>query len=176
MDNPSHENNISDGYVIIKEEKIPLERKTILNDRISIIMPEEFAIMSKEDADIKYPSINRADEIYTNKETSVNLSVSHKSDTAANKDIPEVKDALQEVVMRVYPASSVIDSETIEVAGINIAYYDFDTAAIDMDIYNLIFFISLDDRLVLGSFNCPWENMDEWKPVIVQMLGSVEVS
>ena len=175
-DNPPHENNISDGYIIIGEEKIPFERKSILNDRISILMPEAFDIMPKEMAEIKYPSMNRADEIYTNEETTINLSVSHKNDAAANEDISEVKDALQEVVMRLYPASSVIDSETIDASGVNIAYFDFSSTAIDMDIYNVIFFLSLDDRLVLGSFNCPWENMDEWKPVVLQMLGSVEVN
>jgi hypothetical protein len=175
-DNPPHENNISDGYILVDEEKMPFVRCPVLNGRLSVIMPEAFEIMTKELAEIKYPSINRPDEIYTNSETTINFSVSLHDDEAANEDIPDVKDTLQKVIMRMHPASRVIHSKTIEVSGINIAYFDFKTAAIDMDIYNMMFFLSINGRIVVGSFNCPWVNMDTWKPVITQMLGSMEVN
>ena len=44
-----------------------------------------------------------------------------------------------------------------------------------MDIYNMMFFLSVDNRIVVGSFNCPWQNMDVWKPVIEQMFETVEM-
>jgi hypothetical protein len=135
-DNPPHENNILDGYIFFNEEKIPFAKRLILNGRMSIIMPEVFIIMPKELAEIKYPSLNRPDEIYTNNETTINLSVSLKNDKASNEDIPVVKDKLEQAVMRIHAASRVIDSETMKVSGINIAYFDFVTPAIDMDIYN----------------------------------------
>lgn len=176
VDNPPHENNILDGYIIMNEEKIPFVRRDVYNGRLSFILPEAFAIMPKELAEIKYPSIQRPDEIYSNNETTVNFTVSLKNDTATNEDIPNAKDAIQQAVMRVYAASKVIDSETIEVADLNIAFFDFVTPAIDMDVYNMLFFFSLDDRIMLGSFNCPQEDMDVWKPVVTQILESVEVN
>jgi hypothetical protein len=174
-DDMPHTNNILDGYIIINEEKIPFARKPLLDGWISILMPEAFVIMPKELAEKKYPSIQRPDEIYTNNETTINLTLSLKNDKAANEDIPNVKDTVQQVMMRMYPASRIIDSEIIEVSGINIAYFDLSTPALDMDIYNTMFFFSIDNRVVVGSFNCPWENMDIWKPVVVQMLGTVEM-
>jgi len=35
---------------------------------------------------------------------------------------------------------------------------------------------SLEGRLVLGGLNCPVGSMDDWKPVFLQMLESVELT
>ena len=172
---PVHTNNILDEYVIIDDEKIPFRRRTVLNKRVSVILPEKFFIMAKELAEKKYPSVNRPGEIYTNSETTINFSLTYTKDAATNEGIPEIKDILQQAIMRMHPASVIIDSEVIDVSGLNIAYFDFVTPAIDIDIYNVTFVFSFDKRLVVGSFNCPQENMDEWKPLLVQMLQSTEV-
>lgn len=171
-----HKNNILDGYIIIDEKKTAFERRTILGGRLSVLMPEPFVIMPLELAEKKYPAIQRPEEIYTNNETTVNFCVSLKNDNATNEDIPRAKDMIQHAVMRMHSGSKVINSETIEVSGINISYFDFCSAALDADIYNMMFFLSVDNRIVVGSFNCPWQNMDVWKPVIEQMLGTVEMA
>jgi len=174
--NKPHVNNISDGYIIIDEVKVAFERRTVLAGRLSVLMPESFVIMPLELAEKKYPAIQRPEEIYTNNETTVNFCVSLKNDKAANEDMPHVKDVIQPAVMRMHSGSKVISSEVIEVSGIKIAYFDFCSAAIDADIYNMMFFLSVDNRIVVGSFNCPWQNMDVWKPVIEQMLETVEIA
>jgi hypothetical protein len=172
---PVHINNILDEYVIIDDEKIPFRRRTVLNKQLSVIMPEKFAIMSKQLAEIKYPSVNRPGEIYTNSETTINFSLTHTKDAATNEGIPEIKEAFQQIITRMHPASNIIDSVVLDVSGLNIAYFDFVTPALDMDIYNVTFVFSLDKRIVVGSFNCPQESMDEWKPLLAQMLQSTEV-
>ena len=173
---PVHVNNILDGYAIIDDEKISFKRKPMLKKQITVVLPEKFTIMAKGLAEKKYPSVNRPDEIYTNAETTINFSLTHSNDPATNEGIPETKDALQQVITRMHPASKIIDSDLIDASGLSIAYFDFITPALDMDIYNVIFVFSLDKRLVVGSFNCPPESMDEWKPLLVQMLQSIEVN
>jgi hypothetical protein len=175
-DKPEDGKNIMDGYVIFNEEEILFKQKNILNKILSIMMPEIFAAMPKAIAEIKYPSINRPDLIYTNSETTINFSISHREDEASNDDIPEVKDMLEQMVMRMYPASSVIESKSLNVGEKNIGYFDFITPAIDMNIYNMTFILSLEERLALGSFNCPEEDMDDWKPVFIQMLQSIRIN
>ena len=172
---PKPEINIADGYVIVGEEKIIFSRKFLLDKKFSIIMPETFKLMSKAVADIKYPSINRPDFIYTNEKSTVNFSFSHKPDEAPNEAIPEIKDVVEPLAMRMFPASSVIDSDAFEANGRNIAYYDFIAPALDDDIYTLTFMFSLEGRVVLGGCNCPAGDMDDWKPIFLQMLGSLEV-
>lgn len=170
----AHENNISDGYIIIHEERIPFGRKAVFDGKMSVIIPETFELMPEETAAVKYPSAERPDFIYTNEETTVNFSLAHKDGKAANEDIPGVKDMIQEFVAKMHPASAVIDSEVIEVSGKNIAYFDFVAPAIDTEVYNMMFVFSLEGRLAIGSFNCPIDDMEDWKPVFVQMMQSIE--
>ena len=174
--NQPHENNIFEGYIIFNEERIVFQKRTVLDGRLSVLMPETFVIMPLELAEKKYPAIQRPDEIYTNSETTVNFCVSLKNDKATNEDIPRAKDVIQQAVMRMHSGSKVINSETIEVSDLNIAYFDFASAALDADIYNMMFFLSIDNRIVVGSFNCLWQNMDMWKPVVEQMFETVELA
>jgi hypothetical protein len=74
-----------------------------------------------------------------------------------------------------YPTSKTKDSDAINVTGLTIAYFDFTTPAIDMDVYNATFIFSLNARLMLGSFNCPLVNADDWRLIFVQMMKSVEL-
>ena len=176
VEQPKYETGITDGYIVMNEEKVIFMRKFQLDKKFSVIMPEKFKLMSKEVAELKYPSIERPEWIYTNEDTTVNFTFTHREeDEASNEEIPEVKDILQPLAMRLYPASEVIDSETLEVNGINISYYDFIAPALDVDIYTLTFMFSLEERVVLGGFNCPEEVMDDWKPIFLQMMESIEV-
>ena len=172
---PVHINNILDEHIIIDYKKIPFARRAVLKKRVSVVLPEKFAIMSKELAETKYPSVHRPSEIYTNAETTINFSLTHTKEAATNEGIPKTKDTLQKVVMRMHPASKVFDSDVLNVSGLQIGYFDFVTPALDMNVYNVTFVFSLDKRLVVGSFNCPHESMDDWKPLLVQMLQSIEV-
>ena len=174
VEQPKYETDITDGYIVMGEEKVVFMRKFQLDRKFSVIMPEKFKLMSKDVAEIKYPSADRPEFIYTNEETTVNFTFSHREDEASNEEIPEVKDILQPLVMRLYPASSVIKSETLEAGGKNISYYDFIAPALDMNIYTLTFVFSLEGRIVLGGFNCPEADMDDWKPIFLQMMESLE--
>jgi len=82
---------------------------------------------------------------------------------------------VQPIAMRMYPASSVIESETLDAGGKNISYYDYIAPALDMDLYTLVFLFSLEGRVVLGGLNCPGDEIDDWKPIFLQMLGSIEI-
>jgi len=172
---PKHENNINDGFIIINFEKIPFKRRLLLDKKISVIMPEAFELMSKEHAEIKYPSVNRPDFIYTNEKTTINFMLTHRNDKVPNEEIPKMKDVVQALVMKLYPSSSVIESETIEISGKNLSYFDFMTPTLGADMYNLSFIFSLEGRAVLGACSCPENDMDDWKPVFLQMLGSIEI-
>jgi len=174
QEEPEYENHINDGYIIIAHTKFPFKEEVISDDEFSMILPEMFSVMSHEMAQIKYPSQSRPDFILTNPETTINLTFFHKDDEVTNADIEEVKNAIQEIMMRLHPTSKVIDSTVIEVQERNIAYFDFVSSAIDTNVYNLMFFFSLSGTLLMGSFNCLHQDMDDWKEIFIQMLQSVK--
>ena len=76
-------------------------------------------------------------------------------------------------MQRLHPSSEIIEKNTAEAENCRLAWFDFVTPAIDTDIYNIMFFTSLQGRLLMGGCNCLDEDKDVWKELFVQMLGTV---
>ena len=167
---PKHENNIHDGYIIVDDERIPFQKIEILEGNMSIIMPELYEMMPDEMAEKRYGTEDSPDIIYTFINGDINFALSYKDDLLSeDEDIPGVKDLVQRMVMRSFPGSKVIESEIMEASGRTVAYFDFAS-----EVYNLIFFFSLGETLIMGSFECFLADKKDWKPVFLQMLGSIE--
>jgi hypothetical protein len=66
-----------------------------------------------------------------------------------------------------------LDSDTMKVDGKNVSYFDYISPALDTEIYNLMFFFSLDEKIVIGSCNCPRSYMNDWKPIFMQMIQTL---
>jgi len=49
------------------------------------------------------------------------------------------------------------------------------TVKYDDKIYNLVFFAILDGRMLICSFNCLKEQMDDWQPVAKAMMLAAEI-
>ncbi|HBI62282.1 MAG TPA: hypothetical protein DDY31_13895, partial [Lachnospiraceae bacterium] len=109
-----------------------------------------------------------------NKETTVNVTFSHKREKLKEGEEEEIRNYMKEIVKRVQTSSEMIEEGTVKTEeGCLLAWFDFVTPAIDTDIYNLMFFSSLGGRLLIGSCNCLDADREDWKVFFMQMLGTV---
>lgn len=169
------ENDIHNGFIIVKYKKLEIEEKEILDGSLSMMLPAEFQIMDENLAKVKYPDEDRPDYIYTNDDTTVNLTFSlDNSGELDNNEVEEVKNLLAKQIKRLYPASKIEDSQTIDAEGKNISFFSFDIPLIDGNLYNLMFFMEHKKQLLMGSFNCSIYQKKQWKPLIRQMLMTVK--
>ena len=170
QEKPAHVNDIRNGYIIIDDEEIPFKKNGILDGRMTITMPEVFNVMSTESAEQKYGAEDRPDTIYTFDNNDVSFTLTYKEGLLTeDEDIPDVKDVTQRMIARSLTDSKIIESKVLEANGRTYAYFDFAG-----DIYSLIFFFSLDGCLIMGSFECLRSCMNDWRPVLLQMLASIE--
>jgi len=91
-----------------------------------------------------------------------------------NKDVATVKDLMQQGIVEGNSTCESISSSVIELE-IKIGCFSFSSLAGDSKLYNLMFLFSLDDQIVLGSFNCMHYDMDGWLEITGQMLRSIRV-
>ncbi|MDR2022924.1 MAG: hypothetical protein LBQ71_06645 [Hungatella sp.] len=168
------ENDIHNGFIVVKYKKLDIEEKELMGGAITMLMPAEFEIMEEALAEIKYPGAGKPEYIYTNEETTVNLTFTlDDSGTLANEEVEEVKNILSRQMQRLYPGSDIEDSQTIQAGEKNIGYFSFDLPLIDGNLYNLMFFMELKGRLLMGTFNCSIYQKKQWKPIIRQMLMTI---
>ena len=136
-------------------------------------LPNEFTLLGKELVKMKYPNESRPDLIYTNPETTVNVSFSHKWEKLAAGQEGEVRDQIGEVIQNLYPTCSIMTRESVPAGESEAAWMDFVTPAIDVPIYNLMFFTPLRGRLLMGSCNCLAQDQEDWKELFVQMIATI---
>ncbi|WP_334214662.1 hypothetical protein [Salinimicrobium catena] len=154
---------------------IELEKRSLLNNRLELKIPKDFQIMSEEMLNTKYPSANRPKMVYTNKTGGINVALNLTESQASQSQIDSYKDYLVQTFESVYPSAEWKSSGVTTINGRKIGYLELVTPAIDAEIYNLIFFTDLDGKLLLCTFNCTVDSMNEWSPAAKEIMHSLRV-
>lgn len=169
------ENNIQNGFIVVKYKKYDVEEKEIMDGSLAMMMPSDFKLMDEDLAKVKYPGEDRPDYIYSGEDTTVNLTFTmEESGQIENDEVKEAKNILEKQIARLYPASKIEDSQTVKSGEKDISYFGFDVPLLDGKIYNLMFFMEHRSCLLMGAFNCSIHQKKQWKKVILQMLMTIK--
>ncbi|MGC5327309.1 hypothetical protein [Brevibacillus sp. SYSU BS000544] len=167
--------NLQQAFIVIGDEHIPLEERSILSEKIKIRMPKSFKVMSQEMASFKYPSERRPGLIYTDTSASINIAFNHIPTSLVESEMKKFTDAMVQIVKKTQPAAQWIGEGIRETNGHQIGYCECITPALDTDVYQLMFFISLEGKALLCTFNCTIDQMEDWQPIARGVLESVEI-
>lgn len=165
--------DIRQGNVFIDGRDMAFHEREIVKKQLWMWLPDEFDLLSGEMARIKYPAESRPEIIYSSQDMTVNISFSRKTAEMKPGEEEEIRDEVEEMIRRLYSSGSIMDKQTAAAEKNRLAWFDFVSPALDMDVYNLIFFTSLQGKLLTGACNCLSGDKDEWKDVFLQMLASV---
>ncbi|MGK5510271.1 hypothetical protein [Brevibacillus formosus] len=152
-----------------------LEAKKVLNDKVEILIPKGFTVMSEEMAKVKYPTQNRPSLIYTDEKGSINIAFSHTETPVQDSLLKDLKDPMKQAFTNLYKDATWYRDEVIQINGKNVGVFELLTPAADTKIYNLIFFTELDGKVLMTTFNCTEAQMEEWKPIAQEILMSYKV-
>lgn len=158
------------------EGKVVLEEVSLFSDKVEILLPKDFDLMSEELAKLKYPSDRRPTLIYTNEAASTNVTFNYLESKASSDDIDHYKDYFIDVFKNMYPSAEWYDDGIIQLDEKNIGYMEVLTPAIDTEVYNLIFFTDLDGKLLMVTVNCVKEQIDDWKPIAKAIMNSIKLN
>ncbi|MCI8892914.1 MAG: hypothetical protein HFH34_16610 [Eubacterium sp.] len=170
--------DIRQGSVFVEDQELVFREHEILKEQLWMWMPDTFAPLSRELMRIKYPNENRPDHIWSNPQTTINVSFSHRQEKMEPGEAGEVRGYMGQVIGHLYPSSSILDQDLVKADQHEheIAWMDFVTPAMDTQIYNLMFFTSLKGRLLMGSCNCLAHEQEEWKGLFIQMILSIRTA
>lgn len=168
--------DIQKGSVLVGDKEVLFQEREIFKNQMWIWLPKDFELLGKEFVKIKYPSENRPDIIYSNPETTVNVSFLHKQEKLAAGQEAEVRDYLSHVVHNLYPSCGILDKNSVQAGENEAAWMDFLAPAMDSYVYNMMFFTPLKGRLLMGTCNCPESDKEDWKELFVQMIATIRTA
>lgn len=155
---------------------IKLVERQVLDNKVSILLPENFRPMTEVEKERKYPSANRPPLVYTNEEQNINIAFNHMANPAQAAIIPEYLKAFEQQYSQLEMLKATYQKEVKDINGNTCLVFEFLTPAADTDIYNLMVGLPLEDRLLAVSFNCTQRLMADWQSVAQEIVNSIQLN
>lgn len=168
------ENDIEKGYIIVKYEKLLLEEKTLYEDKVKIILPKDFDLMSDDLLNSKYPSNEELDYVYTSEDTTVNFNFSLEEGEVLNEEVEEIRDIILNEFRRMYPHSKMEDIKMVDKEDKKIGTFSFIANVIDGELFNKMYFIPLKIGLLILTFSCDIFQKKEWENILDDIILTIE--
>lgn len=147
---------IEEGEIPFDERVLEFERKFLYGEKISIFLPRLFDLMNEDYVKLKYPSSNRPEILISDEDGVCVFSFNHTKTVLLKNQVEEFTKEMKGFLVK--NNSSAIFEKNEEINTI-----EFETAAIDVEIYNLIYIYSLNNRAFFCGFSCPKPYKEGWK-------------
>ncbi|MFT3945389.1 MAG: hypothetical protein QM763_00330 [Agriterribacter sp.] len=154
---------------------IELEKRSLLDNKVEILMPKDFTAMSQENVLKKYPGANRPKLVLTDESTTVNLAFSVLENPADSSTIEAYRDAIKKSYKARFPTATWVSDGVTRINGKNVGYIKVIIEATDQKIFNYLFMTDSGGKLLLGTFNCLEKDMKSWLPVSEEIINSLKV-
>lgn len=162
--------------IYVEDELITFSEITLPETKISIYLPEQFIDMPDMVKDIKYPSKNAPDYVYTSLDSMVNFNFNVLDAVMEDGDIQEMGSQFRNALCNVNPSirikSQTDDEKTVD--GNEMSWFDFKSFALDGQIYNRMYVIRMRSMVLHGIFNCPMRVKEQWADIAGKCFMTVK--
>ncbi|THB75041.1 MAG: hypothetical protein D6B25_12620 [Desulfobulbaceae bacterium] len=149
--------------------------RNALNGKVSLLTPENFGPMPQDILELKYPSSRRPTEVLSDTTGGVTLAFNHTKNQMTPHQIKEAHASISQMFHNLYPSAQWLRDETITQNGQVFMVLELITPAIDTQIHNIMYGTSVDNRLLLVSFNTTIEQSAHWLPVGNKIMESLTI-
>ncbi|MCT4583552.1 MAG: hypothetical protein N4A54_01395 [Peptostreptococcaceae bacterium] len=169
-DDKNKENQIIiDGFLYEFEEKYFFDKK------ISMKIPKDFDEMQNSMKRLKYPSDLRPDIIQTDKNSEIDISFKMMNEDVRENEIYDLTTASKDMLKNLNPGNIFLSEGVKNINSKNIGFLEFKSTAMDGFLYNIMFFSSLERKILMGKICCPYEKLGTWKYLGFEMMESFKI-
>ncbi len=156
--------------------EVELVKKRVLSERVEILIPKGFEVMSEQQMDFNYAkSQSRPSVIYTNsKEAS--LSFSYTDNTADQDMVDMYHDNFYKIYSKQFKGATWFSHGVKEVNGRKVGYLELMKPELGHEVYNFIFFTDVEGKLLMCTFTCADRQKPEWENISKQIMGSFKAN
>jgi hypothetical protein len=155
---------------------IEFSQREFVNGLLKMTVPSDYEEMDEEDAKVKYPMEQRPDTILTDDTGAHNVLFSYMEQTVKDSEMEEVRNRMVRMIRTMNPGIIPKSEGAEALSGKNVAYVEFTSPALDVKLYNLMFFFELEGRVMMVNINLPANKERYWKKPAFEMMRSIEVA
>jgi len=147
-----------------------------LLDTLECLMPDFFNEMPIEEVRIKYPSEQRPHLVYSEPDGVVDVTISYTDMEIKDHELEAITKQLSAVIRRVQPIRSWQGISVIPTDHMTLATMKFVVSVVDGDIYNEMLLLHNRGQLVIVTFHCDAEEIEDWRPMTDVLIRSLRLS
>jgi hypothetical protein len=165
--------DIKTGTVVLNGKRVKFGKKTLLEDKLKMILPTDFQSIPPEKV---YKPESKPDLLLIDETGSIQISIAHTPKKVGNdEDVTAYQNEVQNILQALNSGVEWLEGGAKETRGKRVTYFELITPMLGTRIFNLTFFLQLQQRILTGNFVCPEPKLKAWKEIFYQMLDSIEV-
>ncbi|MCT4584565.1 MAG: hypothetical protein N4A54_06540 [Peptostreptococcaceae bacterium] len=145
------------------------------DDKLYMQIPKDFQDMKDEIKDIKYPNIHRPEIIKTNKTSEIDITFKIIDQEIIEDSVYELTIGMKNMLKNLNPSNIFISQGLKKINLKNIGFLELKTTAIDGFLYNLMFFMVFEGKVLIGKIACIYDDYKTWKELGFKMIDSIKI-
>jgi len=171
----------------------PKLSKRKIYDGVTVLMPEDFVVMSDNDIASKYPSTKKPLAVFMSSDTKADFSMNNTKAKFAGQDAKMLHEIYKATIMETYDTSTVKGDDPFRsdrvkksfqfindgVKTVNkkeYAYFEYTSEFQNIKKYNYIMYAAHKKHILIFNFSCDQRAMNVYQPIANAMMNSVKVS
>lgn len=147
-----------------------LVQTELLDDAISFLTPSCFKPMPEE---IIRPLKKGGITVLSNSTHGVTIAIEHTQNSFSLNDVAKAKTTISKMFHNIYPRAKWFREELITVDGKPAIVFELITPAMDSKIHNIMYMTSLNERLLVITFNTTLARSEKWLPIGHRIMKSI---
>jgi len=161
--------------VIINDREYEFNARCFFDESLKIHIPTTFIEMPMELIKLKYPSSDRPQIILTDTNGAIDISFSLLPSDIDDSQIAEVKTGMKTMFQKLNPAYLFFEEGIEMVDEKTIGFFEFKSPTLTEPLFNVMFYVEIERNIMMGCFNCPYDEHLVWQPLVRQMLQSIRI-
>lgn len=162
-------------FPIISLSQTKLDSISILDGKVKLLAPKELSPMPDDMWTTKYGQRPKPTMVLSDNDGEVNLIADMRQQRASEDQIGPFKDFQLQQLKSKRPDLELIIDGVKSVNGKKVGYFKFLTQAVDQKVFNYYFFIVVDDKVLLFTFNCTEKLRKKWESTADKIVESLQV-
>jgi len=164
--------SIFNGTIMVNMVPVTFTERTFFEDKVAIWMPEDFTELSPREIAMSYPLGNKPDKVYADSCLDLATGYTYTQHEVPEEYMGDFPKAVRIALERMGPKVRILSEDMRKTEKHTISSIEMISHTITEAIYNLMYFASLDGRVLMGFINFNYQNMERYQPIAQEMLAS----
>lgn len=159
--------------IIIRGDLHHFHEYHFMDEQLKIMIPLRFINMPEEVIRVKYGHLPKPNVLMCSRDYTIDIMMSFTEQELREDEIEQAIVEQITILKTIQPAYEIYEQKIEDNGYLQIGWFDYRASTMDIALYCMNFLFVINQKMVVGKFSCNIYKAEYWKPVIQQMIYSI---